>query len=81
MSAAQQKTVAAITLARNYILYGAANSGAALEGLEVLAPMGDIISGPLALASAVQVCGWQAQYIQSRGYIQRALTNSMIGSV
>jgi hypothetical protein len=76
MSAARDATITAVTLARNYIAYGVAVNGAAIEGIEVYAPPGDIVSGPLALTSAVQVVGWQAQYAQAMGYILRALTNS-----
>jgi hypothetical protein len=80
MSAARDATVAAVTLARNYIAYGVAVNGAAIEGIEAYAPVDDIVSGPLALTSAVQVVGWQAQYSQAYGYILRALTNSSIVS-
>lgn len=77
----QQRAVSAITLARNGILYGVAVNSAALEGIEALAPPNDIVSGPLALTSAVQVGGWLAQYARARGYILRALVNTQLGSV
>lgn len=77
-SLTQRAAVDAITLARNYVQYGSATSGAATERIAQLAG-GDLVSGPLALLSAVQVVGWQAQYVQALGYILRALTNSQIG--
>lgn len=81
MSIAQAAAIANIQLAANYVAYGVAINGAAIEGIEALAPTGDIVSGPLALLSAVQVCGWAAQFSQAQGYIQRALTNCQIGVV
>jgi hypothetical protein len=77
-STSQRAAIDAITLARNYIQYGSATAGAATERLEELAPDGSLVSGPLALLSAVEVVGWQAQYEQARGYILRALINSQI---
>jgi hypothetical protein len=77
-STTQRAAIDAIALARNYVQYGSATAGAATERLAELA--GDnLVTGPLALLSAVQVVGWQAQYIQALGYILRAYTNSQIG--
>jgi hypothetical protein len=78
-SSTRLASIDAITLARNYVQYGSATAGAATERIEALAPADSIVSGPLALLSAVQVVGWQAQYIQALGYILRALTNTQIG--
>jgi hypothetical protein len=78
MSALRDTAIASITLARNYITYGVLVNGAALEGLQALAPDNDIVSGPQALISAVYVAGWEAQYAQAQGYILRAMTNSQL---
>lgn len=81
MATAQDNAIANIRLATNYVAYGVAVNGAAIEGIEAAAPTDDIVSGPLALLSAVQACGWEAQFSQALGYYQRALVNVTIGAV
>ena len=79
MSSLHDATVTAVTLAANDLNYGREINGKAIELLAEAAlatKQQDIVAGPLALASAVQVAGWAAQYAWAAAYMNRAKVNA-----
>lgn len=79
MSTLHDATVTAVTAAANDLNYGVAINGKAIELIAQAAlstTQQDIVAGPVALASAVQVAGWAAQYAWAAAFMNRAKVNA-----